>query len=63
VEAEAVRIEPSPEAQQLRQKYLEAVEARLKETTRRAAERAAAENLIRWAEEDEDTKAARAMGF
>lgn len=63
VEAEAVRIEPSPEAQQLRQKYLEAVEARLKETTRRAAERAAAESLIRWAEEDEDTKAARAMGF
>lgn len=63
IDAEAIRIEPSPEAAALRRKYLEAVDARLKEQARRAAERAAAENLIRWAEEDEDTKAARAMGF
>jgi hypothetical protein len=53
----------SPEAQEAQRRYLAERERRYQEQKRLLDARKTADTLIRLAEDDEDTKAARAMGF
>jgi hypothetical protein len=56
-------VDLTPEMAELQRGYLAAQERAIEELNRRAEARKSAEQLTRWADEDEDTKAARAMGF